>query len=174
MIKNNNKNNNNNKTLFFQILKKSKVTDLINNLSDIYETKLENLSKYYFYSNSKGKTFISKIEISELNFNRINSIGLYFGTFHDEHRFRLSIEGSRLIKPKNNYIKISKKQLKNYLAAENLFITEIEELKESNKSSFLIVKYENENLGCVSIKKNDNLLLNYIPKARKLDFNKVF
>ena len=139
MIKNNNKNNNNNKTLFFQILKKSKVTDLINNLSDIYETKLENLSKYYFYSNSKGKTFISKIEISELNFNRINSIGLYFGTFHDEHRFRLSIEGSRLIKPKNNYIKISKKQLKNYLAAENLFITEIEELKESNKSSFLIV-----------------------------------
>ena len=172
MVKNTNKNN---KNLFFlQSIKKSEVKELINDLSKDYEDNLDFLNEFNFYSNSKGKTFISKINLANINIERINAIGIYFGTFHDEKRFRLSIEGSRLINPKNNFIKITKEQLKNYLAAENLFIDEIETIKESGTCPFLIVKHENEKLGCVSIKKQNNLLLNYVPKSRKLDFNKVF
>ena len=90
---------------------------------------------------------------------------------HDNERLRLSLEGSQLIKPKNNYIKIDQRTLKSYLAGENLFINEINEVN-NNSSPFLIVIYENTNLGCVNIK-NDKIL-NYMPKSRRLCFNKVF
>ncbi|NCC70890.1 hypothetical protein EOM09_04875 [bacterium] len=105
------------------------------------------------------------------NIKRINGLGIYFGTFHDELRFRLSIEGSQLLNVEKNYISIGDRAFKSYVAGENLFLNEIDEIVD-NGANFLVVKYDNENIACVS-RKNDEFL-NYVSKSRKLDFNKVF
>jgi NOL1/NOP2/fmu family ribosome biogenesis protein len=156
----------------FSKLKTNQVKEIISKIYEMYNFDAKLLLNYSFYQASKDKIYISSINIDEININRIQGLGIYFGTIHDNNRLRLSIEGSQLIRPEKNYIKINDKILKSYLAAENLFLDEIYEINWDNKCPFLIVKYENENLGCISIK--DKLVLTYMPKSRKLDFNKVF
>lgn len=156
----------------YTLMKQGQIKDLILKLSSLYGSELEFLKKYNFYINNKGKVHISKINLNELNLQRINLVGLYFGTYHDDNRFRLSIEGSKLIKPTKNYIKLNKKALNTYISGENLFKEEVEEINMQDNCPFLIVQYENENLGCMNLK--DNVLLTYLAKTRKLDFNKLF
>jgi len=153
-------------------LKIKQKNDLINSLSNLYFCDLDFLKDYNFYKTNSEKVYISKINIDNLNITRFSSIGVYFGTFHDNFRFRLSIEGSKLINPSKNYIILKKTVLSSYLAAENLFKEDLEFINWENKCPFLIVKCDNKNLGSVSIK--DNVILNYIPKSRKLDYNKLF
>ena len=164
MVKSNNFN--------FEVLRKSAVRELVNRLSDSYGCNLEELKSYVFYKNLRGKVYISKVDVRDMSIDRINGVGLYLGTFHDEYRFRLSIEGSNLVGATKNFVTINSDVLKSYLAAENLFADEVDELNNDGSASFLIVRYNGESLGCVSLK--EKMLLNYIPKSRKLDFNKVF
>lgn len=157
----------------YTLMKQSQIRELITKLSIYYgEEDLEFLKKYNFYLNNKGKVQISKINLNELNIEKINLVGLYFGTYHDENRFRLSIEGSKFLKPKKNYIKLNAKSLNTYLSGENLFKDEVDEINIQDNCPFLIVQYENENIGCMNLK--DNVLLTYLSKTRKLDFNKLF
>ncbi len=165
MVKSNNNFN-------FEVLRKSAVRELVDNLSNSYGCDLEELKSYVFYVNPRGKVYISKADVRNEEFKKINGVGLYFGTFHDENRFRLSIEGSGLVSPKKNYVVINSDVLKSYLAAENLFADEVDELNNDGSANFLIVRYNGQSIGCVSLK--EKMLLNYIPKSRKLDFNKVF
>lgn len=146
--------------------------ELIDSLAFFYKTDLTYLKKYQFYKTQRGKLYISKIDITSLNLTKFASIGLYFGTYHDENRFRLSIEGSKLITPTRNYIELKKEILSSYLSAENLFKEDLDYLNWEDNCPFLIVKCGNEYLGAVSIK--ENMVLNYIPKSRKLDYNKLF
>lgn len=159
-------------TFNYTSIKKNEITELILKLSSFYGCNLEFLKEYYFYVNNKGKVHISKINVNELNLNRINSIGVYFGTYHDDNRFRLSLEGTKFIKPSKNYLILNQKSLNTYLSGENLFKEEVEKIDSSDNCPFLIVQYKNENLGCMNIK--DNMLLTYMSKTRKLDFNKLF
>lgn len=148
---------------------------LIKKLEDNYGDNLESLKEYNFYiNNNSKKVFISKITLGDFEITRFSGIGIYFGTFHDNNRFRLSLEGSKFINSKKNFIKINFNILKSYIAKENLFEDEVDEINidKENKSAFYIVIYDNENLGCVSFKKG--IFLNYIPKSRKLDYNKLF
>lgn len=154
------------------VLKKSQIKLLIDNLSKLYGCKLDFLESYYFHVGAREKIYMSKIDVSTLNLEKINSTGIYFGTYHDEEKFRLSIEGSQFVKATQNFITINDETLKSYLASENLFTTEALEINREGHCPFLIVKYKDHNLGCVSIK--EEMMLNYIPKSRKLDFNKVF
>lgn len=153
-------------------IKKNHVKEIVEQLSFFYETETENLKQYYFYINKNNKVYISSINLENFSPPRINTIGLYFGTLHDGNRFRLSIEGSKFVNPQSNYIYLSESTVKNYLSGENLFENEIEEINYKNNAPFLIVIYNNHHLGCVS--KKDNEFLNFIPKARRLDFNKMF
>ena len=153
-------------------IKKSLVNFLIDTLSLTYGADLSFLKKYHFYIRSKGKVYISSIDISQTNLKRINSVGLYFGTFHDDERFRLSIEGSMLVSPTKNFITINSNSLKSYLSGENLFEKEAKKNNSEEKASFYIVRHNNTSIGCVSLK--DGYYLNYVSKGRKLDFNKVF
>lgn len=147
--------------------------ELIEKLSFLYNSNIDFLKDYHFYlASKKNKIYISKIDIQNLNLTKISSIGLYFGAFHDDERFRLSIEGTKLIDPKRNYVILKKEALSSYLAAEDLFKEDLEYINWEDNCPFLIVKYENEKLGSVNIKENS--ILNYIPKSRKLDYNKVF
>jgi ribosome biogenesis protein Nip4 len=130
-------------------------------------------NQYSFYKTQRDKVYMTTFSLEENRFKNINSIGIYFGTFHDSERFRLSIEASQYINPIKNYIVLKDhKALQSYLAAENIFEEDIKEKNITNTTPFIIVQYENENLGCVS--KKEGYYLSYIPKSRKLDFNKVF
>jgi NOL1/NOP2/fmu family ribosome biogenesis protein len=149
--------------------------ELIEKLSYFYNTNTTNLEQNTFYINEKtSKIYITNtpIEETKLNIKRINSLGLYFGTYHDNNRFRLSIEGSRLISPKKNYIILNKKSLKSFIAGENLFKEEVNQINWEDKCPFLIVKYKNDNLGCANIK--ETIIINYTPKSRRLNFDKLF
>ena len=157
----------------FQKLKKNQVKELLEKIKFLYECSIENLEKYNYYISNKGKVHVSLHDVDKLNIDRINSIGLYFGTYHDEERFRLSIEGSQLINPKRNFVELKdENSLKSFLAAENIFKNELKSFNHEDNCPFLIVKYKNYFLGSISPK--NYLILNYTPKSRKLDYNKVF
>lgn len=156
----------------FQVLKNSQKKNIILKLEEVYDVKLNNLLDYTFYLNHKGKIFIFNGSLDNLDLSRINNCGIYFGTFHDDDRFRLSLEGTKFLNPKKNYVILKTETLKNYLAAEDLFEEDLEETNYDETYPFLIVKLGENKLGCVS--KKENSYLNYIPKSRKLDFGKVF
>jgi len=157
----------------FTRLNLGKARELVDSLSKDYGCDLDFLKKYKFYITSKDKVLISKVDIEDLDLERVNSIGMYFGTYHDDKRFRLSLEGSKFVNPSKNFVKISdEKVLSGYLAAENLFVDEIEMINCDGSCPFLIVQYKEDNLGCVSHREKE--LLTYMPKSRKLDYNKVF
>jgi len=160
------------KFMNFTKLNSQKKKLLISNLEIDYGFNTSFLNNYIFYITSKNKVLISKVDIDKIKLDRINSIGIYFGVYHDEIRFRLSLEGSKFIKPTKNYIKINKEIMKSYVAAENLFLEEVEMINCDKISPFKIVVFENDNLGCVSHRNKE--LLTYMPKSRKLDYNKVF
>ena len=161
-----------NNTFSYELIRKSRVNFLIDSLSKSYDCDLEELRSYNFYTNPKGKIFISKFRVDELELERVNAVGLYFGTLHDNDRFRLSIEGSKFIKPKKNFIKLNSESLKFYISAENLRKDQFEEVNVDGTSPFIIVQFEEENMGCVSFKGNE--ALTYVPKSRKLDLERLF
>ncbi len=157
----------------FTKLEKQEKKKLIYSLEDGYGCQLEELFQYEYYVTSKNKVYISSVDPSDLPLNSINSLGLYFGTFHSKDKFRLSIEGSKWIIPKKNYIILKdEKALASYLAAENVFEEDISEKNIQTGTPYIIVLYNNHQLGCVSQK--ENYYLTYLPKSRKLDYNKVF
>lgn len=154
-------------------LKTSEVKEILENIEKYYKCNVDELKELNFYINEKTqKIHVTKVDIEELNIDKISGFGLYFGTMHDNNRLRLSIEGSQLISPKKNYIKINDENLKSYLAGENLFKDEVEEINWEDNAPFLITLHNDENLGSVNIK--ENMILNYLPKSRRLNFNKVF
>ncbi len=164
----------------FTLLKKEITNRLIDNLEKSYGVILDNLRDYFFYKHNTGKIYISKVYLSNLknldiNNQKIMSIGIYFGTVLNEAlRFRLSIEGTQFVEPKFNFIELDFKILKKYLSAENLFSEEITLLNKNEEvfSEFLVVKYKDKNIGVVSYKQG--IYLTYMPKSRKIDFDKAF
>ena len=157
-----------------QKLNRQEKKQLIYFLEDAYNVDLKHLLKNNFFKAGKEKIYISTIDPQELNLDNINSIGLYFGVYHGENTFRLSIEGSQLIEnPKKNYLILKNDSaLTSYLAAKNLFEEDIDYVSNEVGTPFLIVIFKNQHIGCVSVK--DNYYLSYMPKSRKLDYNKVF
>lgn len=154
-------------------LKTSQVRELIEKLELFYGCNLDSLkNQKFFISEKKKKVYLSNFDFQELDFKRVSGHGLYFGTFHDGNRFRLSIEGTRFITPKKNFVLIDEDNLKSYVTGENLFKDEVKEVSWQDKCPFLIVRHGDENLGCVNLK--DDILISYMPKSRRLDFNKIF
>ncbi len=145
---------------------------LIKTLGTDYGFDTEFLNDFIFYITSKDKIMLSKIDIDKLNLERVNSLGIYFGIFHSETKFRLSLEGSKMIIPTKNYIKLDEKAMKSYVTAENLFVEEVEQVKFTDSAPFKIVVYNKDNLGCMSHREKE--FLSYMSKSRKLDYGKVF
>ncbi|MEC8220892.1 MAG: hypothetical protein VX028_02365 [Nanoarchaeota archaeon] len=165
-------------------LKKNQVKHLLETLSTYYQCETKELNSKYFYTTPKGKVYICEENIAvlenqqnihpnEITFPRINSIGMYFGTYHDEERFRLSIEGSALLDPKANFIELKDENaLKSYISAENITKEEVSNYDHSNHCPFLIVRYNGNSIGSVSPK--EGMFINYVPKSRKLEYSKLF
>lgn len=104
---------------------------------------------------------IDRINLSELN---INSMGLYFGELRHE-QLRLSMEGSQIIgkKAKKNFFELNDGQLQQWLRGEDL---EVPDAYGCEANAYLIIKHNNDFLGCGRIK--EGKLLNFVPKARRL------
>lgn len=154
-------------------LRQSEVNELVDKLAFYYSCNLEELKKNSFYFNEKTqKVYLFSGDISDINLERVNSLGLYFGTMHDKDRFRLSIDGSQLIDAKRNFVLLNEDSLKNYISGENLFKNEVEKINWEDNSPFLIVKYGDDNLGCVNVKGNE--ILSYVPKSRRLSSSRIF
>jgi NOL1/NOP2/fmu family ribosome biogenesis protein len=102
---------------------------------------------------------LSKDEIQQLN-NTINLelIGLYL--IKKESPIRISVDATHLLKDqiKNNIIKIDKEQEQHWLKGQDL------EIKKP--SGTYIIQSNDLNLGCA--KSNSKVLLNHVPKDRRI------
>jgi NOL1/NOP2/fmu family ribosome biogenesis protein len=100
---------------------------------------------------------VSKIDLSKL---KIDVMGLYFGEIKTGE-LRLSIEGAQLIGPlaKKNVLEINDKLARLWLKGYDLPV-------KTDMKGFLIVKNNDDYLGCGKFK--ENKILNFIPKTRRI------
>ncbi|MFW5704788.1 MAG: hypothetical protein ACOCXG_03000 [Nanoarchaeota archaeon] len=153
--------------------KSSEVKNFLESLNAYYGADIEALKKFDFYVNNSGKVYITSVPEKDLTITkRVCGLGLYFATIHDGGRIRLSVEGCSLVEPKKNYIILNEKGFKAFICAEDLFEDEIEETNFEGNTPFIMVIYAGERIGIVS--KKESSYINYLPKSRKLDYNKVF
>lgn len=124
-----------------------------------FEEKLD----YVFLINNKNKVFIANKDIANIDLNkiRINSIGLYIAEFKN-NEVRLSIEGSQIIGPnaKKNIVELDEKQAREWLKGKDIE-------KKTEEQGFVILKHNNDYLGSGKVKQN--IILNFVPKIRRLN-----
>ena len=118
---------------------------------------------YEVFMNTKNKLFILNKDVSLINLDelRVNSLGMYFGIVYNEKEIRLSIEGSEIIGPlaKKNVLELNDKDSKKWMSGEDFEV-------ESELNSFVIIKNNNDYLGCGRI--SNKKLFNYVQKERRV------
>jgi NOL1/NOP2/fmu family ribosome biogenesis protein len=99
---------------------------------------------------------IKKLESNVL----IERVGVYFGKIQND-MVRLSVEGIHLLKNQitKNIFELNKEQSIQWMKGEELNI-------ETGKKEFLIMKYNDDFIGCG--KASEKKITNYIPKNRRL------
>lgn len=116
-----------------------------------------------FFRNEKDKIYAVHKDIAKIDLSgaRINSVGLYFGE-QKKGELRLSIEGSQLIGPiaKKNVVELSKDEVLDWLRGEDL-------QKDCNCTGFVIIKH-NDDFMATGKYTQDKMILNFVPKARRL------
>ena len=132
-----------------------------------YEGKLD----YHFFINEKEKVFIINKAFDQrmIGMMRINSLGLYFAQYKDNH-LRLSVEGSFLIgKWASNVITINDAQLKDWIEGRTITLTaEEREYAKNFTYDFVIIKHGEDYFGSGKLSKDKLEILNYFPKARRI------
>lgn len=157
---------------FLKKIKKEEKTTIFEQIVENYGAEKEIFEDKNLYINQKNKVYFTHIDIDKILIDRVNCLGIYFGTLTESGVFRLSIEATQLFFPKKNYVKVKKEKFTNYIAGENLFPEDLEEINTDNNVPFLITIYKNKCLGTISIKEDN--VQNYLSKARRLEYNKVF
>jgi NOL1/NOP2/fmu family ribosome biogenesis protein len=116
-----------------------------------------------FFINDKQKLYAVHKDIAKIDLSgaRINSVGFYFGE-QKKGELRLSIEGSQLIGPiaKKNVVEIDDDETLSWMRGEDLD-------KEVGCSGFVIIKHDKDYMGTGKCTQ-DNRILNFVPKARRL------
>ncbi|MBD3209282.1 hypothetical protein GF367_02600 [Candidatus Woesearchaeota archaeon] len=123
-----------------------------------------------FVQNAAGKVALLSRAIDEIPFERlrVDSLGLYLGAWQAEG-FRLSIEGSQLFAPmaKRNVVVLGDAQRRAWLKGEDI-------PWEADENHYVIVRHGDDVLGSGKIrqpragKDETTIILNYVPKARRL------
>jgi NOL1/NOP2/fmu family ribosome biogenesis protein len=120
------------------------------------------LDEYIFLLSGKDKLYIVSKSVGSFNLDllRISSAGIYIAEIIATEP-RLSIEGAQLIGPlaSKNVIELPKEKAAKWLRGENVEF-------ESDAKGFVIIKHENDFMGTGKCK--EGLILNYVPKARRL------
>ena len=121
------------------------------------------LSKNYLFLQKKdGKVFILSKPLPDETVFRlyINNIGLYLGKF-EFNDFRLSIEGSQLLKPVKHVIELLDiKQVNDWMQGLNI------ELNIQLKKGYYAVRHGSDYFGTGHYK--EGILRNFVSKGRRL------
>jgi len=100
-------------------------------------------------------------EISELErIIPLERVGIYFAKMIRD-KPKLSIEGAQILKDqiKNNIFELNKEQTEQWMGGQELNI-------KTGKKGFIILKYEEDLLGCGNA--SEEKITNFIPKSRRL------
>ena len=144
--------------LNLKFLNKKETRQILNKIKDRFGTTFS--EDYIFLKNSQDKIFIISRDFAKLDTEhiRLNNIGLYVARI-ERAGIRLTIEGSQLIKPTKNTLKITKQQQSQWLNGQELDI-------DKNLEGYLIVKSGKDFIG--TGKAREGKLLNFIPKRRRI------
>ncbi len=144
---------------FVEILSKKELKEINNYLQARFGAKLEGSA---YLKSTKGNIYMTTRNLGDVDLKnlRISSIGLYIGEMR-KGEFRLSIEGSQILGPKaaKGVIDIFEKDMKRWMCGELINV-------ECKEKGYIIVCYGNDYLGSGRVK--DGVLLNYVPKTRRV------
>jgi len=143
-----------------RILNKKEVKNILSIIKKQWdaEPKLD----YAFLMNKKGKLYIAKKELFDIDQEkiRIDSMGLYFGTMKNGE-LRLSIEGSQIVGPyaKRNIVELKKRENISWLRGEDISMN-------PEHAGYIFVSHSGDFLGCGKI--SQGFLKNFYPKSRRI------
>jgi len=144
----------------FEVLNKKEAKKILELIKKQWDADF--VTEKIFLKNQNDIFLVSR-EVFSINLDtiRINSLGLYFGELFD-NKLRLSIEGSQIIGPlaKENVVELNETELKQWLRGENIE-------KQTNLNSYVILMHKNDFYGCGKAK--ENMILNYVPKVRRIN-----
>ena len=144
-------------------LTNKEVRSIIRKVTERYSCEFDN--NYNFFRNKEGKVYIVNNKFIKLKIrNKLNSVGIYFCKY-EKDGIRLSIEGSMLIKkPKKNILKLKKNEFELWMSGNNLTIP--------SERGYFLLEYDGLIIGCG--KSKENLILNFVPKSRRMKDSKDF
>jgi len=119
---------------------------------------LSGTDRIFLYQGSLKQEEITQIQKRTI----IERIGIYFAKkINDE--IKLSLDGVQISreKIKKNIFEINKKQADDWMSGKELLI-------ETGLRGFMILKYENNFLGCG--KASEGKITNFVPKSRRLKY----
>ncbi len=143
-----------------EILKKKKVKEILSQIKEQWGADFK--SDLVFLLSPKRKIYAISREIEKINTSdlKIDSVGVYFGNIKD--KLRLSIEASQLVGPAatKNILVLNDNEARQWLMGEDLI------KKTTNLNGYVLVRYNNDFLGCARI--TEKKILNFYPKARRI------
>lgn len=112
--------------------------------------------KIFLYQGSFSEQEIKKLE----RIVPVERIGIYFAKIQN-NQIRLSIEATQILQEQinKNIFELDDEQVENWMMGQELDV-------QTGKKDFLIMKYQNDFLGCG--KASEKKIGNYIPKNRRL------
>lgn len=109
----------------------------------------------------KERIYIVNKDIERIDFEKIkiSHQGVYIA--EDKNELRLSMEGSQIVGPNatKNVLNLNKAQREQWFRGQDIEL-------EGSSEGYLIVKYEEDYMG--SAKHKENVLMNFVPKNRRL------
>jgi NOL1/NOP2/fmu family ribosome biogenesis protein len=124
-------------------------------------------------SKEKLRIFTGDVSEKELNFLssivKVEVIGLYLA-FQKENEFRLSFDALFLGQnATKNVIELDEEQFKAWIAGIEIDLNEKQQ-KEKDRitNPFVLLKYQDNIVGCGKLALADNRILNFVPKERRL------
>ncbi len=147
-----------------EILKRNKRIEIEKDLNRIYNIEIP--FKYQFIKLGKEKIRIFTGNLGSQDILRLNkiltidNIGLYFA-FLKNQDLRLSFDSVILFgKNENaNFLELNDNETRKWLQGQDLE-------KESSKKMYVIIKHNNDILGCGKL--TGKKLLNFVPKERRI------
>lgn len=133
-----------------------RLNETLNNQFDLKE-KITGV--FLFGADDKIYLSTHAIENVPLSNIRIDSIGLYFGTWMRDG-FRMSIEGAQIVaeKAKKGKMELTREEWEAWLKGQDI--------ETSQPDGYYLIMYDRNCYGCGKVSKGR--LLNYVAKARRL------
>lgn len=120
---------------------------------------------YAYLQNANGKLFLINKDIVKVDLEklRVDKVGLYVVEVKDSH-VRLSKEGAQLLAKENpdglkHVVALDREEIKQYFNGADL------KKDLGGKSRYILIKYENDIIGCSKYK--EGVILNYLPKINR-------